>query len=337
MKRKFKFRLLTKLAIVIIAVSIIRIFLIDTFRVTTGSMEPTLKVGDIVLVDKVSIGSRIPTSFGVPFVEADNNILRLFGINTYTGTLWDTRRLPGFSNINRNDIIAFNMPIASDIPVDFRTLYIKRCVGIPGDVIEVKEGEMFINNLPLAKAALEKDEWFVTTCSSIDSWTEIVNSKDLIEVVNLTSRKPDEHLYKITTSDSNMLAIRRDKRVISINHISEKETHTVNLDIYPHLLSSGNNVTKIKPIQLPKRGETIVIDSSNADHLLTLIKMHEDVHTFSDYDKAIKSKAVLKHTFKHDYYYFVGDNRWQSFDSRYWGPVPDDYIVGKVRSSIWSH
>ena len=143
------------LVFAVVAATIIRTFLIEAFTIPTPSMEKSLLVGDFLFVSKVSYGARTPmTPLSFPFVHQE---LPLIGGKSYSDAVkWGYHRLPGFGNIKNNDVVVFNYPgnifyPDDDLkrPIDKKTHYIKRCVGIPGDSLKIIDGLLFVNNKPV--------------------------------------------------------------------------------------------------------------------------------------------------------------------------------------------
>src|ERR1043165_1993031 len=113
---------------------IVRTFVFQVCKVPTASMKNTLNEGDYILVNKLAYGPRIPiTPFAIPFSDA------------YIDWQLPYFRLPGFSKVKRNDIIVFNYPQEDELPVDHRKLYVKRCIGLPGDEVKIMNAVVYVN------------------------------------------------------------------------------------------------------------------------------------------------------------------------------------------------
>ena len=128
----------------VVAATLIRTFAIEAYTIPTPSMEKSLMVGDFLFVSKLSYGPRLPmTPLSFPFAH---NTMPFLGTKSYLEWIkWDYRRLPGFGKIKNNDVVVFNYPMEDYRPVDKQDNYIKRCVGIPGDTLEVRDRILYVN------------------------------------------------------------------------------------------------------------------------------------------------------------------------------------------------
>ncbi|MFM7015072.1 MAG: signal peptidase I, partial [Bacteroidota bacterium] len=129
----------------VVAATIIRTFFFEAFTIPTPSMERTLMVGDFLFVSKMHYGARTPmTPLSFPFVHQE---LPLIGGKSYSEAIkWGYHRLPGFSEVKHNDIVVFNYPMEDERPIDKQTHYIKRCVGLPGDTLQVVDRVVYLNH-----------------------------------------------------------------------------------------------------------------------------------------------------------------------------------------------
>src|SRR5690606_34811465 len=132
----------------VVAATLIRSFLIEAYMIPTGSMERSLLVGDFLFVSKVNYGARIPMT-PVAFPFAHHTMPVTGGKAYWEGVKLDYKRLPGFQEIERNDVVVFNYPMEADAPfnrpIDKRENYIKRAVGMPGDTISLNTAQVYVN------------------------------------------------------------------------------------------------------------------------------------------------------------------------------------------------
>ena len=151
----------------VIAATIIRWLLLEAFTIPTPSMEKSLLVGDFLFVSKMHYGARTPaTPLQMPLTHQ-----KIWGTNIPSYLDWINLpqfRLPGFSEVKRNDIVVFNYPPEFQYPVDLKTNYIKRCVAVAGDVIEVKDMQVYINNEPMDNPERMQFRYFVETPETIN-------------------------------------------------------------------------------------------------------------------------------------------------------------------------
>lgn len=328
---------LLKVLLLLLIVSLIRIFIIDSYKITSDSMEGELLVGDNVFVTKFNYGARVPSSIGIPFIGNRSMLLSMFGLETHTASILPYMRLPALSQVKRNEIIAFNFPL-DRVPLNFRTTFIKRCVGLPGDRIEIREGKVLINgNVELEKIRYQK-KYMVHSNKMLTrkevgelGWNDF--NTQLTELKSV--RKTDDHKYLAYLDEATYRKLKALPSVQSINPVIEKKNYA-DLDVYPYDLKSGSNKDHISAWVIPSEKQSIKLDTSNAVFYYRIIRDFEGLSDVSWKNQQIyhKGKALESYTFKQNYYYALGDNRGNSVDSRYWGVVPEDHLIGKVYR-IW--
>lgn len=308
----------------VIAATIIRTFLIEAFTIPTPSMEKSLLVGDFLFVSKVNYGARTPmTPLSFPFAHQE---LPVIGGKSYSEAIkLPYYRLPGFSKIKNNDIVVFNYPMEDDRPVDKQTHYIKRCIAIPGDSISVVDGIVQLNskkiNLP------EKGQLLYDVSTNGTGF----NAR-ILEKLDITEGGPgmsegDFRLF-MTSEAATELAklpnVRSVRRLIAPVGVYEDY-------IYPHNPVFPWNVDNFGPLYVPKQGDKIELNEKNVILYKRCITKYEG-NTLEEKGGKIFINGVesTSYTFKMDYFFMMGDNRHNSADSRFWGFVPDDHIVGKA-------
>ena len=308
----------------IIAATVIRMFFIEAFTIPTPSMEKSLLVGDFLFVSKVSYGARIPnTPLSFPFAH---HTLPLSQSKSYLEWVHlPYHRLPGFGKIKNNDVVVFNYPIEDFRPVDKRENYIKRCVGIPGDKIEVIDKILFING---EEAEMPTDMQF---SYHVKTQGSPLNPQRL-EKLNITeggliSNQGD---YRLSLSDKSKGKLQGYSNVTSIEPIAEPKDARADY-IFPSDSRFNFNKDYFGPIVIPKAGTTIELNSDVLPLYHRLITVYEG-HTLAvnGTDILIDGEVATTYTFRMDYFFMMGDNRDNSADSRFWGFVPEDHIVGKA-------
>ncbi|QIK16881.1 signal peptidase I [Blattabacterium sp. DPU] len=292
-------------------------YIVQPFVIPTSSMERTLLVGDFILVSKIHYGLRMPMSpISIPFIH--NNIIG--NIKSYISIFqWPYFRFPSIQSIQRNDIVVFNFPKDSNHKIiDRKDHYIKRCVGLPGDLISIKKGILFVNHKK-EKFFLEKQQAYFIKTENIPLNIEYLKNKMDIEDVEYIGEKNDEYFYQIMLNE---------QKAVQIKHLFDNIVFIKKYILPIHFKENMifHNYTDwnrdfFGPLHIPKKGELIQLNSKNI-HIYNEIFTYEKVNKFDFFSKKY-------YEVKNNYYFMMGDNRHNSSDSRYWGFVPEDHIVGK--------
>lgn len=312
------------LVFAVIAATIIRTFLIEAFTIPTPSMEKSLLVGDFLFVSKVNYGARTPmTPLSFPFAHQDMPII---GGKSYSEAIkLPYYRLPGFSKIKNDDIVVFNYPMEDDRPVDKQTHYIKRCIGIPGDTISVINGAVKLNSQQ--RALPEKGQFIYDVSTNGTGF----NQRNL-EKLNITEGGPGmaEGDYRLFMTGEAAQEIAKLPNVRSVRKMSAPPGVYEDY-VYPHHPAFPWNVDNFGPLYIPKAGDKIELNANNIILYKRCITKYEG-NTLEEKDGKvyINGKPATTYTFQMDYFFMMGDNRHNSADSRFWGFVPDDHIVGKA-------
>jgi signal peptidase I len=340
-----------------VVATLIQLYWFQMFVIPTGSMEGTLLQGDYILVDKVEYGPRVPmTPLSFPFVH---NTLPLNDTKESYSTCWERsyRRLAGTGQIKRGDVVVFNFPEGDTVvidapggnhyygllrgyaaetgksqaeareyirsnftiavrPIDKKENYIKRCVGMPGDMFEVRNGVVYTNDD--CEKYVPTRQYYYDIYHKRSGKTEkerLLADKDL-------SKYQDTTKYKLTK-----IGAEQTEAGMLLPYLSEGSTAEWNLDNFG-------------PIWIPKAGESIELTPDNMalygrcitayEHRAVREKRNDD----GSVTYYIDGKEQTEYEFLMDYYFMMGDNRHESLDSRFWGFVPEDHIVGKAKY-IW--
>ena len=337
----------------IVAATLVHTYFMQPYTIPTSSLEKTLLVGDFLFVSKFHYGPRAPmTAVAAPMVHDTIPVLNkksyLYSDKKEEGS-WLNKlqlpyfRLPGFQKIKRNDIVVFNWPVDTiDImytipdrayykPIDKRTNYVKRCVGIPGDSLEVRNGYVYINGkqnvLPdRAKLQFSYDVQFKgqPTNTDIDA---LRNRYDITDGIGMDQEKNTYFLAAVTDA-----AYNRAKNHPNIAKLERRSEAKGQWDagIFPHDPSYKWNNDFFGPLYIPEEGKTIDLDLEVLPLYKTIITEYEGNDLKVNGNQIlINDQVVTDYTFKKDYYWMMGDNRHNSLDARAWGFVPFDHVVGK--------
>ncbi len=321
----------------VFAATFIRWIFMEAYVIPTPSMERSLLVGDFLFVSKVEYGPRTPkTPIQIPLTHAKvwgtdaPSYLRFIQLPQW--------RLPSLGKVERNDVVVFNYPVNDNFnkrpdggyhPLDLKTHYIKRCVAASGDVIEVREGDVYVNDERGEDPEDMQHSYFVATTQTIrDRVFERYNIR-----VEDVGRRNDG--YILHTSEDVAEELRKLDFITSVRKAIVSPDYPEDTPLFPYGYGVWNR-DNYGPLKVPHRGMKVTMDSINIATYSTTIEDYEDVGdvVVSNGQLMIDGEAVTEYEFKKDYYFMMGDNRHNSQDSRYWGFVSEDYIVGEA-SFIW--
>jgi signal peptidase I len=323
--------------------SLVHWLVMQPYTIPTGSMEKSLLVGDFLFVSKFHYGARTPkTPLHIPL--SDNKI---WGTNIPSYLKWiqlPMYRLPGLTKVKNNDVVVFNWPGDTESPADLKTHYIKRCIAIGGDTLHIVEGKVFVNSKAIEVPPGMQMSYLVESKQPLNEKTfkklginysrsELSNQDDVPQV------SPDEMTYIILMNQSTAEQMKKLDFIKSVTqYISRNDQTGTSQGIYPGSADFKWTIDNFGPIYVPQKGKTISITPQNLTLYQKVFLEYEDNEDakIENNQLFIDGKAVTEYTFKQNYYWMMGDNRHNSEDSRFWGFVPENYIVGKALFVWWS-
>jgi len=334
----------------VFAAAFIRMFLIEAYVIPTSSMEGTLKVGDFLFVSKAHYGIRTPmTVLQVPLVHN-----RMPG-NTSESYLKSPKlpyyRLPAIETVDRNDPVVFNWPVGDSIiitpdrnydvnqmrrlgngklppkaevvvrPVDKKDHYIKRCLAVAGDSLQIRGGQVYVNGQAVQNPQHMQFVYHVTPAvnlKKLDEWG--------VSVLDLGQENAKAGYFTLDAAQV--------EKVKSLGVTLEKMPQKPARDgyLFPNdpKISGGWTIDDYGPIYIPKQGVTTPLTLENLPYYSRIISVYEHNElVVRDGKIFINGQETTSYTFQQDYFWMMGDNRHNSEDSRFWGYVPADHIVGK--------
>jgi signal peptidase I len=312
----------------VIAATIIRMFTGEMFNIPTGSMEKSLLIGDFLIVSKLSYGPRTPmTPIAFPLTHHSFPVI---GVQSYLDWVqWGYHRLPGFGDIQRNDVVVFNYPMEYKAPlnrpVDKREHYIKRCVGIPGDTIEVRKSILYVNGKLGYAPPKSQMEYIVRTNGSM------LDAEAIMDMGVTDGWQMNDGSFNLFLTPENAAAIKQMSNIVEVRPNVRPDT-AMEARVFPHdTLHYRWNADHYGKIWIPKKGATVTLTPANICFYRELITVYEH-NTLEEKNGKffINGKEAKSYTFNMNYYWMMGDNRHNSEDSRYWGFVPEDHVVGKA-------
>ncbi len=355
-------------AFAVVAATLIRTFVFEAYTIPTPSMEKTLLVNDFLFVSKFSYGPRIPnTPIAMPFVH---HTMPITNTKSYSEAIYIPYTRWFASPVKRNDVVVFNFPVNDTLintpefgsettyyqavqamgrdkvwnlygssiitrPVDKRENFIKRCVAVSGDTLKIINGKVYTNGVPQDESKFPNIERlyiysnptnsFVSAetlaplgIAARESQNDIQDAGNGIKLVNITNKE----YAAMSPAVKGQFAQFYDQR---------------SGNLFPYYGDTAYHWTadNFGPLWIPKKGATIELTPNNIAVYRRCIEVYEgnkfEINNGKVFINGVEAKS---YTFKMDYYFMMGDNRHNSLDSRFWGFVPEDHVVGKA-SLIW--
>mgnify|MGYP000011734342 CR=1 FL=1 len=355
----------------IVAATLVHTYVMQPYTIPTSSLEKSLLVGDFLFVSKFHYGAKTPTSViaapmvhdTLPFIKTKsyvyndnpknkNSFLNKFQLPYF--------RFPGFQKIKRNDIVVFNWP-ADTVrqffkhdrkyakPIDKKSNYVKRCVAIAGDSLEIRDGYIYINGEHSEMPERAKPQFYYTVDTDGKNMSDnmlyntyevrrgeaktafqeyvlpIYYEKQLYDKFGkdyIKNRK-----YVLNLDEKNAAKLKSNKQIKSVVRNIEPKGNAE--AVFPSIKMNWNR-DNMGPIYIPEEGKTVNLDLNSLEFYKKIITEYEHNSLKVEGENIyINDEIVTSYTFKQNYYWMMGDNRHNSEDSRYWGYVPFDHVVGK--------
>ncbi len=347
----------------LVAVYFINLYLFQNYQIPSSSLEKSLRVGDFLFVSKASYGARVPnTPFSFPLVQHTFPQVLGGGKSYIDKPQWKYRRLKGWDRPTKGDIVVFNFPAGDTVclkqqnpdyytlchyygksvvenrkdifgevvwrPVDRRENYVKRCVGEPGDTLQIINNQLYVNGELLEDKPGVQYNYYVQTTGGVLSNSTLDKlgvSKDDRRLVSATTQiglqelsslglDPTLPVYHFPLTQEMKTALEKNPHVSKV--MIEPEWRGG--DVYP-LGKTTWTRDNYGPLYIPRKGDKIVLTEENYPLYSRVINAYEHQ----------TAQIGEEYEFGMDYYWMMGDNRHNSADSRYWGFVPEDHIVGR--------
>jgi signal peptidase I len=329
----------SSLLFAIVVATIVHTYFIQPYTIPTSSLEKSLLVGDFLFVSKMNYGARVPmTTVALPMVHDSIPLTKSKSYLTWPQLPY--MRMPGIQNIDRTDIVVFNWPVDTVYrffdtskrraykPVDKKSNYVKRCVGIPGDNLSIKDGIVYIDGKILQLPERAKPQFSYKV--ALDGKTPIdfeslFKDLDVTDPAGFMDQTKRDTLFMSALTE---VGAERLKNTPGITAVIRQISRENDNGVFPHI--NKWNRDNYGPVYIPENGKTVALTTETLPFYKAIITDYENNDLkVNGSEIRINGEIATTYTFKQNYYFMMGDNRHNSEDSRYWGFVPENHIVGK--------
>ena len=316
---------------------------VEAYTIPSESMEHSLMVGDYLFVSRLHYGPITPqTPLQVPLTHQT-----LWGTNlqSYSDLIQlPTYRFPGFSSVQRNDVVVFHVPHEQQRPADLRTHLIKRCIAVAGDTLEIRQGQVYLNGQPGVVAGQPQTTYFMAVDAPNDDIRQDLHNHGVVDyaepdgIPSVVTHPATGKLGFVVSCPASVATYFRQQPYVKSLTVLDNEVQLFPdaADFHVSAAASATprnwQLDSYGPLPVPKMGQTITLTPGNAAIYYKIVAQYEHNQGITWKDGMIQQNGqpLTSYTIKQNYYFMMGDNRHNSEDSRFWGFVPEDHIVGKA-------
>lgn len=330
---------ISSLLFAVIVATIVHTYVVQPYTIPTSSLEKSLLIGDFLFVSKLNYGPRVPmTTVALPMVHDSIPFTKQKSYESWPQLPYF--RLPAFEKIKRTDIVVFNWPMdtvykffdrsgrRANKPIDKKSNYVKRCVGIPGDNLSIKDGFVYIDGKQLVLPERAKPQYSYEV--ALDGKTPIdfeylTRKLDITDGAGYKNQTTRDTVFFSALTEASAEVLKNTPGITAVKRMITKGD---DISIFPH--NGKGNMDNMGPIYIPEAGKTVDLNLQTLPYYKEIISDYEgnDLKVNGS-EIRINGEIAKTYTFKQNYYWMMGDNRHNSEDSRYWGYVPENHIVGK--------